>query len=231
MGIIIAVPALTIVWWCIFHLQKLGALAPHHVEATPGKWSTLVKSGITLFALLLIPGLHETKPEWVPFFAMFVLAQTVAVAFTSPDRPREDEEPDSILRVLEPFKSAIAGAVMAKVLSIILAFLTAWLIGDWWFVALMLIGFALISDKSATALQVIEAENGEFSSLSEKQRIEKRDHWVPVIVKGNIAYVVGCSTFGFTLFQFANLDPSNWMGWSGLIGGAVVNAALSGIQS
>lgn len=227
----LSIPVLAILWWCLFHLQRLGALDPHHVEATPGKWSTLAKSGITLFALVLIPGLHEVKPEWLPFFAMFVLAQTVAVAFTSPDRLREDEEPNKLLRMLESFKSAIFGAIMAKVLSIVLAFILAWSIGDWWFVLLITFGFVLISGKGSTALLVIQSDNGEFSSLTETQRIEKMQEWAPVVAKGKIAYVLGCAAFGLALFQFASLEPGNWMGWFGLIGGAVVNGLLSNIQS
>ncbi|BDR13391.1 hypothetical protein VspSTUT11_13670 [Vibrio sp. STUT-A11] len=184
-----------------------------------------------MFALLLIPGLHEIKPEWVPFFSMFVLAQTVAVAFTSPDKFREDEQPDKLLRILEPYKSAIAGAFIAKVLSIVLAFVLAWLVGDWWFLALIIIGFMLISGKGMTALLVIQAEDGEFSSLTEEERVSKMHEWAPVISKGKLAYAVGCSAFGVVLFQFANLEPGNWMGWSGLLGGALVNGILSSIHS
>ncbi|QEI06565.1 hypothetical protein FXN63_12535 [Pigmentiphaga aceris] len=219
-----------VMWWCLFHMQRLGALDPHHVEATPGKPAILLRSGATLLAILLIPIFHEVNPQWMQFFAMFALAQTVAVAFTSPDRYREDEQSDKVQNFIDRFKSSLAGAVIAKILAIVTAFLLGRIIGEWWFIVFVVIGFYVISSKGSAALDAIKAGGGGFSYLTRVGRANKVHEWGAVINKGRFAYFFGCTTFGFAILQFASLEPLNWMSWSGLIVGAVLNAVLSNVR-
>lgn len=185
------------------------------------------KGTVTFIALMLLPLINKAYPIWVPFFCMFVLAQTVALAFTSPDRLRTDEEVSRLRARIWQMKSSIIGAVIAKTISIALAFFLGWLISDWWFAILVLLGFILISGKGITALLMIQSDKGEFANLDEAQREAKLKEWAPVVAKGRLGYAVGCSAFGVILFQYGGLEPGNWMGWSGLLGGAIVNAALS----
>lgn len=225
----VALVLVALLWWCFYYIVRLGSLDPHNVGATPNAWVSVTQATVALLALLAIPAVQATNPDWVSFLAMFVLAQTVAVAFTSPDRYRANEMPGRIRRLLEEFKSKIAGAVLAKVLSIVLAFLTGWLIGDYWFALLVIVGFALIRGKGVTALGVIPAEDGEFAQLSESERGMKVAEWAPLVRRGSVAYFVGCSMLGVALYQHAGLHPMNWMGWAGLLGGATVSAVLSSV--
>lgn len=110
-----------VVWWSFFQAIRLGAIDPHHVEAAPGHWMIFAQSALAFLALLLLTGAKQAQPDFAPFLAMFVLAQVVAPAFTSPDRLRADEEPSALMRWAESAKSSTSGAVLMKVLSIVLA--------------------------------------------------------------------------------------------------------------
>lgn len=217
--------------WLLYYLSAFGALDPHHIEATPKFWLNCIKSLVIFIALILLPAAKELEPEWVPFLAMFVFAQTVAVAFTWPNRLRKDEEPDELNRLLEKLKGSIGGAALAKIVSIILAFMLSWAIGDWWFVVLIFLGSILIMGKRSATFLMIESGRGEFAQLSQSDRLAKVREWSPLIVRGQVAYVLVCSACGLVLYQYADLQPGNWMSWAGLLSGAIFSAVLSASSS
>lgn len=184
-------------WWSFFHATRLGALDPHHVEATPGALSVLAQSGMAFLALILLTAAKQNQSPLAPFLAMFVLAQVVAPAFTFPDRLRADEEPSKLARWAQGIKSSVGGALLMKVLSIVLAFTTGWLLGSWWFVILIAIGFILISSKGTTALLLVQADDGEYRNLSDEERQRKLSYWARIVVHGKFGYLVGGAGVAF----------------------------------
>jgi hypothetical protein len=210
---------------------RLTAIDPHNLAATPSGRASLVKGVLAAVALILIPGAKENEPAWLPFLSMFVLALLVAPAFTAPERLREDEEASNAKRWLEATKSSVASAVLMKGLSLVLAFLTSWMLGAWWFGLVILVGAVLLWSKGMLALVMIQADEGEFKSAEAAEREAALGFWSKVVARGEVSYVVSSVGCAALVFSTTDIQPANWTGWTGLILGALASPVLDSLDS
>lgn len=216
-------------WLCLYYVVRSCQIDPHNVEATPRPWVCILRSGLVLLAVLIALGARTVQPDWVPFLCMFALSQTIAAPFASPFKMREDEEPSWLIRFIEGAKFQAAGSFAVKIISIVLGFLLGRLIGNWWFGIIIIAGAVLLRSKNVTALLLIDDADGEFRRLSQDGRFDQMKKWARISRRGNWAYLVwGCS-FGYFLFELGGLQPGNWFGWSGLIGGVLFGAVWDAI--
>jgi hypothetical protein len=206
--------------WSFFQAIRIGSVDPHHLEATPRNWRVGVETLFVFAAFLALITPNLLSEAQTQFATAFVLAQSVAPAFTSPDRLRRDEA-GFLERWITALKTSIGGSLIMKALGIALAWLVGRFIGDWWFFILLLVGILMIRGKGTTALLVLQADEGEYRYLNEAQRLAKLSRWKRIIWPGVFGYFFAAAG-GFVIFRDADLGASDWNSWGGLLMGTVV---------
>jgi hypothetical protein len=207
----------------VYVVVRVGGLDPHHVEATPGWIGSGFRTLLVIASALLFIGMQDKQSHLSHFLAAFVLANVVAVAYTSPDRFREDEYPDAFERFVKSKEGPLAGGLLLGALS---AFLY-WLTPSYWFHIIAVLGTCLLFGKGVTALAVMRADDGEFKGRPIAFRENKAKYWTPRVFAATAAYPLLAFTVGLELVQAANLHGSGWFGWIGIAGGSLLSVALS----
>ncbi|MBE3946646.1 hypothetical protein HJ145_04230 [Vibrio parahaemolyticus] len=157
----------------VYLVLRLGGLDPHHVQATPGPFGTFAKTVFIIFVYVSFLAQPDKTTEFSKFLAAFVLAQLVAIAYTSPDRYREDEISDSFERWCERYKGPISGGMILTGLSTFLA----WITPSFWFYIVSCLGLFLIFSKGVSALYLIDSDDGEFRNAPPSFRAQIRKFW------------------------------------------------------
>jgi hypothetical protein len=207
----------------VYMVVRIGGLDPHHVAATPGWLGSGLRTLFVVVSALLFIGLEDKSSSLGHFFAAFVLANVVAIAYTSPDRYRKDEYPNAFERFVEGKKGPLAGGILLGGLSA----LAYWLSPNYWFHAIAILGTVLIFSKGKAALLVIQADEGEFRHAEPLVREQLAHYWGPRVFLATAAYALLCSTVGIELVHAANFAGSGWFGWVGIAGGSILSVLLS----
>lgn len=209
--------------WSIYYAIRIGTLDPHNLRSHLSTWQARLLACGSFACLAMFMGAKQTDPELASFFAMFVLGQTVAPAFTGGEDYREDEERSALMRTMLKLKARVAGSLLMTLLSLLLAYTIGLLIGDWWYVVLLVVGFMLVKSKATIAKMMIAADDGELSRLPKQMAHNVSKVVAKTFVYGSIGYLVAGVALGWVLFQEAGLQPSNWSGWLGLLLGSVLH--------
>lgn len=212
----------------LYHLILLGGIDPHNLKASTKPLKAKILA-VLVFGLILFVSSGILDQEWVPVCSMFILAQTVALPLTAPDQLREDEESSGFSRFLFSLKSSFSGSIIIKVISIVMFFVTSWLLGTLWFLAFIVFGIIYIWSKGITALLLVQTSEGEFEGMPEGERMALEKQYRGIVGMGVLSYILVCPGLGYMIYESGGVDPFNWTGWAGFLGGVFTRAALAAV--
>lgn len=160
---------------------------------------------------------------------MFVLSQTVALPFTARDHYSPAEFSDPARRWVEGFSTGVAGSIQLKVLSIIIAACTSWLVGNWWIALIIMFGAYLMIGKSFAMLHAAQKPEHFNGTAGKHDTDASLSNLARLMTKGVAAYIVGSAALVYLLFTYGSLEPGNWHGWVGLILGVTFQVTLESL--
>lgn len=202
---------------CIYWALSLAETDPHNVQDTPAPWVLSLKAALATVALAWFYAIEDKTEPSAIFAAMFVLGSVVGASFRAKDRYRADEVENRLDKWGKGAASALGGVILMKLISVLLAFLTGWLIGSWWFALLLVLGVLLIWSKGLTSLMLVDDPKGPYSDWSSIERNSMLRKLRRQLILGTLGYWVAGGAAGYAIFTEITLDPFNWHGWLGVI--------------
>jgi hypothetical protein len=209
--------------WASYHAIYFGSIDPHNLRSTPKPWAALAKSAAVLPAILIVLLDLPVSKEATNFWVMVALALVVGPALAPPQRERQDEQPDALMRRVHSIQETISGSLFLKLVSLAIGLSLTWVIGHWWFVAFLLFGAALSLGKAGVMRALILAPEGEFAAATQVERMREQLRWERAAMKGVLGYAVAGVGLGWLFFLHADLSPNNWNGFWGVLVGALLS--------
>ena len=170
---------------------------------------------IVVGALFLALASVENKNDTAQFFAMFALANSLALPYKRNAIPKVYGN-----SLIEGLKSKIGFSIGSALFLLIVSFVAVKLTNlfgnsEYWYAFVIFVGcIGLYANESGLSQVYSHMDLGDNAKIG----LQHRNNILPIVC---LAYIVSSTLIAFNLFDKIELQFGNWTGWSGLLIGAI----------
>lgn len=220
---------LFIALWSCYHSLYFSSIDPHNLQEQPNRIITLLKTGVVIVPVFLLRS-EVVSSEVKTLLGTLSLSLLVVPCLFSPVKFREDEIPSKARRFFEGWvKVKIGRAILLKVGSLVLAAASSFFVGKWWFIFVSVIATVLMLGKSFTANLLVQDES--FNQLPEQEQMRLLNSVARLGARGCWGCLLATSLIGYLIVTELDLNPLNWYGFVGLLGGTLAGALFEAVDA